>query len=72
MEDRAPKRRFHVCAQVLIKSVAGAAVVAADFQCFSYFQIVGEFLFVFVCYIDNNFGLPIDGFKTGLFVLCNA
>ena len=56
MEYWVPHRSFDICAKVFIQTLARAAVTASDLQCLSNFEVVVEFIFIFV-------GLGGDDFR---------
>ena len=72
VEDRVPHVSLHIGAKIFIEAGSWATVVAADFQCFPNFQVVGEFVFVFVCHADNDLRFPVHGKRAIFFVLADT
>ena len=72
VEDRVPYVSLHISAKVFIEAGSWATVVAADFQCFPDFQIVSEFVFIFVCHADNDLRFPVHGKRAIFFVLADT
>ena len=72
VEDRVPHVSLHIGAKIFIEAGSWATVVAADFQRLPDFQVVDEFVFVFVHHIDDDFRLPVHGKGTVLFVLADS
>ena len=69
MENGVPHRRFHVCAVVFIKTMAGAAVAAVSFERLPDFQIIRKLLFAFVGHGGNDCGQrPVNLLIAFLFV----
>ena len=73
MENGVPHRRFHVCAVVFMKTMAGAAVAAANFERLPDFQIIRKLLFAFVGHGGNDCGQrPVNLLIAFLFVSRDA
>ena len=53
VEHWVPHVGLHVSAKVFVKAGSWAAVVAADFQCFTYFQVVCELVFVLIGHVGH-------------------
>ena len=47
VKDRIPHTGLNICAHVFIKSLARAAIVAANFERFANFQIISQLFFRF-------------------------
>ena len=52
--------------------MAGAAVVATNFESFSHFEVVSELLLVFVSLVDYDPRFPLDFLLASFLVLCNT
>ena len=72
VEHWVPHVGLHVSAKVFVKAGSWAAVVAADFQCFTYFQVVCELVFVLIGHVDNDLWFPVHGKGAMLFMLADT
>ena len=72
VEDRVPHVCLHIGAIVFIETGSWATVVAADFQCFPDFQIVSEFVFIFVCHANDDLRFPVHCKRAIFFVLADT